>query len=483
LSLLPVAYELDNAEPALEDSTWRQGGVSVTYSTVARRVVVLGGGMAGLFAARVLSDHFDEVILIDRDDVPETPHTRNGVPQGKHFHALLPGGLKIASELFPGFTHDLVSAGAVSCVAGQDFHVYRPEGRSYALATYQPEPQPMETIYFMSRPLLEHCLRQRVHGLPNVTTRYGSLVRDPLSGDERVTGVVIEGGERVTADLVIDASGRNARTVQWLTALGYEAPAESVVNCDFAYASAVVRPSDPDALDGAGFFVLPKPDGPHTTRGAYVVRIEGDNWIAGLGSRFGDYPPTDVDDWRAFGRTLVSPAWDQALSTAELVTRPVGFKFPRSVRRHFERLDRFPDGLLPLGDSVCHFNPLYGQGMSAAACQAQALGHVLERRARASQGLAGLAFDFLPEAFEVTRTPWALAAAADFLDNRTTGDFPTEEMQSLAMLQLVSTLAESDADAAQLTVDIFTLVRPLSALHEPPWPERLSAGGVGAVSS
>lgn len=455
----------------------------MTHGTIARRAVVLGSGMAGLFATRILSDHFDEVILVDRDDIPDSPRTRQGVPQGKHFHALLPGGLDIATELFPGFTDDLLEAGAIPCVGGQDFFAYRPEGKSYAIAVYQPEPKPSGMIYFMSRPLLEDCLRQRVHSLSNVETRYRSLVRDALADKGRVTGLVMDDGERLSADLVVDASGRNARTIHWLTTLGFEAPPESVINCDFAYASAVVRPADPQALGGAGFFVLPKPDGPHTSRGAYLVRIEGDNWIAGLGGRFGDYPPTDVDGWRQFGRTLVSPAWDEAMDTAELVTTPVGFKFPRSVRRHFERLERFPEGLIPLGDSLCHFNPLYGQGMSAAACQAQALGQVLERRARASQDLSGLAFDFFPEAFEVTRTPWALAAAADFQDGRTTGDFPMEEMQSLAMFSMAAAMADTDPQAAQLVADIFTLARPLSALHESPWPEKLAADGVRPTAS
>ena len=448
----------------------------MTHNTIAQRALVVGSGMAGLFAARVLSDHFNEVVLIDRDDVPDSPHTRDGVPQDKHFHALLPGGLNIASELFSGFTDDLQDAGAIPCVGGQDFCAYRPEGKSYSIAVYQPEPKPLGIVYFMSRSLLEHCLRQRVQGLPNVETRYRSLVRDALTDDGRVTGLVIEGGEQVAADLVVDASGRNARTVHWLNALGFEAPPQSVVNCDFAYASAVVRPSDPEALGGAGFFVLPKPDGPHNTRGAYVVRIEGDNWLAGLGGRFGDYPPTDVDEWRVFGRTLANPIWDEVLSTGALVTKPVGFKFPRSVRRHFERLDRFPEGVVPLGDAVCHFNPLYGQGMSAAACQAQALETVLARRARASLDLSGLALEFFPEAFEVTRAPWALAAGADFQDGRTTGDFPIEEMQSLAMFQLAMTLADTDPEAAQLVADIFTLARPLSALDEPPWPEKLAPG-------
>lgn len=447
----------------------------MTHGTIARRAVVLGSGIAGLFAARVLADHFDEVVLIDRDDVPDSPSNRDGVPQGKHFHALLPGGLNIANELFSGFSDDLCGAGAVPCVGGQDFFAYRPEGKSYAIAVYQPDPRPMGMIYFMSRALLEHCIRRRVEGLPNVETRYRSLVRDALGEDGRVTGVLIEGGERVSADLVVDASGRNARTAQWLAALGYATPAESVVNCDFSYASAVVRPSDPEALGGAGFFVLPKPESPYNTRGAYVVRIEGGNWLAGLGGRFGDYPPTEVDKWREFGRTLSYPVWDEAMETAELVTQPAPFKFPRSVRRHFERLDRFPDGLVPLGDSVCHFNPVYGQGMSAAACQARALGQVLQRRGRESQDLTGLALEFFPAAFEVTRTPWALAAAADFLDGRTTGDFPVEEMQSLVMFQALAALADADPEAAQLIADIVTLALPLSALHEPPWPEKLAS--------
>src|SRR5262249_59649551 len=123
------------------------------------------------------------------------------------------------------------------------------------------------------------------------------LVRGRLSEDGRVTGVVIEGGGQLQADIVVDASGRNARTIQWLGNLGFEAPTVSVVNCDFGYASAVVRPADPEALGGTGFFVTPGPDGPYNTRGAYVVRIEGNYWLAGLAGRFGDFPPTGVDEW------------------------------------------------------------------------------------------------------------------------------------------------------------------------------------------
>ncbi|MGH7746690.1 MAG: FAD-dependent oxidoreductase, partial [Candidatus Dormibacteria bacterium] len=291
----------------------------VVVDAIARRAVVVGSGMAGLFSARVLADCFHEVVVIDRDDIPATPGTRRGVPQGKHFHALLPGGLTIGSDLFPGFTDDLEAAGAVRCVGGQDFFVYRPEGKSYDLTTYRPEPRPSGVIYFMSRGLLEDCVRRRVAALPNVSTRSRSLVREPLTDGPSVTGVLLDGGERVEAELVVDATGRNARSVSWLTPLGFEVPAESVVNCDFAYASALLRPPDPDAIGGAGFFVLPTPECAEV-RGAYLVRVEGDAWLAGLGGRFGDYPPTDVGGWRDYGRSLAWPIWDELVGTAEMVT-------------------------------------------------------------------------------------------------------------------------------------------------------------------
>jgi 2-polyprenyl-6-methoxyphenol hydroxylase-like FAD-dependent oxidoreductase len=443
-------------------------------STIAPRAAVLGSGVAGLFATRVLSDHFDEVILIERDEVADSPATRGGVPQGKHVHALLPGGLNVAKEMFPGFTTDLEAAGAVPCVAGQDIFAFRPEGKSYALGTYQPTPRPSGTVYFMTRGLLEQALRRRVEAHPRVLTRYQALVREPIVEHERVVGVILDDGERIEADLVVDATGRNASSVRWLSILGFEEPARSVVNCDFAYASAVLRPEDPKAIDGVCLFVIPGPDSEHNTRFAYLARVEEDLWLAGLGGRFGDYPPADPKGWRDFGRTLAWPIWDELVSTAEPITHPAPFKFPRSVRRHFERLDRFPEGLLPLGDAVCHFNPVYGQGMSAAACQAMALGELLEQRSADPRALAGVATEFFPRAFEVTRTPWALAAAADFQDSRTTGDFPVEEIESLALFLSLTTLIDTDPEAAQLANDLVTLVRPLSALHEPPWPERLS---------
>ena len=442
---------------------------------VGAQAVVIGSGIAGLFAARVLADHVGEVVLMDRDDIASTPNVRDGVPQGKHFHGLLAGGLKIAGELFPKFTDDLDRAGAIAADIGQDLAVYQPQGKSYAIDSYKPEPEPLGTMYVQSRALLEHCIRQRVEAVANVTVRYGTRVDELMVATRDVVGVVTSGGERLEADLVVDATGRNSHTARWLEQLGYAKPRESVVNCDFAYSSAFLRPRDPEAVSEVVTLILPSPLGDHSSRLGALVRLEDDVWLAGLAGRYGDFPPADWEGFRSFGKTLPYSIWDELVETADPIAPPAPFRFPRSVRRHYEQLDEFPSGLLPIGDAICHYNPFYGQGMSAAAGQAAALGGLLAQRAQSGAGVDNLAMEFFPHAYEWTRAPWAFAAAADFADPRCTGDFPTEEVASLELLQFITSQAPTDPAAAALAHDVASLSRPLEALHQPPWPQRLAA--------
>jgi flavin-dependent dehydrogenase len=445
----------------------------------------MGAGFAGLLAARVLADRFERVLVLERDALPDRPGPRPGVPQGRHLHTLMPGGLELAEHYLPGLGDDLEARGAVRLRFGQDMTIIRPEGRSYMAAAFRAEPLVTGIEYFaMSRDLLEYAVRARVEGLPGVEVRGGGTVRGPRTVDGGVAGVVLDGGEEIAADLVVDAAGRPGRSLAWLADLGFEPPAESVVHCDFAYASAVLAPSDPDALPGFGVLVLPDPAGATPGRGGYVTRIEGGRWLAGLGGRLGDHPPADPSAWREFGRTLASPDWDELVGTARVVDGPTAFRFPSSVRRHLEQLERFPEGLVPLGDALCHVNPLYGHGMSSAAGQVRALEQVLEGRDRRSGNLDGLAREFFPGAFEVTRAPWAVAAGSDFLSSGTTGDFPDEEFANLMRLVQLGSLIDGDADAAALFVDLLSLRRPWSALEESPWRERLSpeSTGVGATA-
>lgn len=430
---------------------------------LAQRAVVVGGGMGGLFAARVLSDHFDEVVILDRDHEPTTD-ARGAVPQGNHFHVLLPGGLDAMCEWFPGFADDLAEAGGIEMRLGVDFYVYTSVGKSYSLQAHVPEPFEVGALtYVQTRPQLEHCVRRRVATLPNVSFRHRTLVDGPIVENGRVTGVTIRDGEPLSADLVIDASGRNSLTTQWLPDLGYDTAPETYVNCDVTYASVLCEPSDWDAFDGSVFFVMPSADEP--ARFGAVVKLPDGKWLINLGGRYGDVAPTDWDGFCDFGRSLVHPAVGEMIDTVEPLTDVKTYRMKRAVRHHYEQVDRFPEGLVPVADSVCFFNPTHGQGMSSAAGQIRGLQSVLADRAQSGRGLDGVALEFFPVAAEWVRGPWILAAMTDFQNPNCTGDFPDEDLPDLMLLGELAADVTAPPEAIQLLNDIATLRRPLSDIR------------------
>jgi 2-polyprenyl-6-methoxyphenol hydroxylase-like FAD-dependent oxidoreductase len=429
-----------------------------------------------LVTSRVLTDHFERVTLLERDAAPVDASPRSGIPQGRHFHGLLPGGLQALAELFPGFAEQLQAAG--SLLPGPDqFYFFRPEGKSYALGAYMPEPRPdtgERFVYVQSRGLLEHCIRSRLATLDNVELRYSARVDDITATCGRVTGVKLaHSNEVITADLVVDAMGRGGKTLLWLDRLGFERPPQDVIHCDFAYTSLSMRPRSPDVFTDVGFFVM---SNIAARRGGSLVRLEDGQWLASVAGRYGDYPPHDLAGFLAYAESTGEPLFRELLAQADPIGEPVPYRFDQSLRRRFERLERFPEGLLPVGDSICHFNPLYGQGMSAACRHALVLRRSLERQAARGQGLDGVWRGFLADAYQETRAPWLLAALADFRDARCTGDFPSEGGDLINLLgYAVNAAAAGDAEALALTMSIQALVAPLDALRRPPWPERLAA--------
>jgi 2-polyprenyl-6-methoxyphenol hydroxylase-like FAD-dependent oxidoreductase len=435
------------------------------------RAVVIGSGIGGLVTARVLSDHFDDVILIDRDSIPDSPRSRKGIPQGNHFHAILPGGLRILNELFPDFYKDLEENGSLVPDPGQ-FYFYSTEGKSYNLMRFQPEPlappPDWPKTHVQTRGLLEHCVRKRVVRVPNITTRYDTLIRDVVVQNNKVIGIKVdESGEVLEADLVIDATGKASRTLGWLDQLGYKKPIESEVRCDFAYSSVFVKPKDPDVFTDVGFFLGNDPESEFPFRGGALVRMEDGSLLASIGGRLGDHPPRDFDGFREFTKTLLHPALSEIISDVEPITEPHHFKFPKSLRRHYEQLDSFPEGLLPIADAICHFNPLYGQGMSAASRTAVALGELIAARKAESESLDGLWQDYFQAAFEQTRAPWLFAALADFQNAGTEGDFPEEEQKTVETMMKLNKLAgEGNMIAAGALALVQTMQKPLSFLNE-----------------
>jgi 2-polyprenyl-6-methoxyphenol hydroxylase-like FAD-dependent oxidoreductase len=453
---------------------------------IAKRCIVGGSGIAGLMAARLASEFFDEVIVLDRDNIPESPDTREGVPQGNHFHAILPGGLAIMSKFFPDLKSELLTAGALSCTLGREFCSYWREGVSYSLSSYNPNPFEGPQTFIQTRGLLEHIIRRNVESLDNVSMRYNTVMQDPLTVGNRICGIraSIDGrAEDLECDLCIDATGKAPRSIPWLQKLGFGRPDENVINTDFSYASVFMKPQDWDAIDGAGFFVMRDPTGAFPNRMGGVIKQEKGLWIAFLGGRFADYPPREMHEFAAWARSLHNPIVADLIETAKPVSPPSSFRFPRSIRRLFGRMQAFPDGLLPFGDAILHFNPIYGQGMSSACRQALGLHRMLKLRQDAGRGLAGLAPEFFPIAHEETRAPWLYAAMSDFAAPETTGEYPQEEAEAIGMMKFLQSIAPKDPAALRTLVGVQTLEVPLSAFMSKHWTKlRMTQPDGGAVA-
>jgi 2-polyprenyl-6-methoxyphenol hydroxylase-like FAD-dependent oxidoreductase len=426
---------------------------------VGGRAVVLGGSMAGLLAARVLADAYRQVTVIDRDELPEAPGHRRGVPHGRHVHALLARGQQGLEELLPGLTAELVALGAPVGDLLAD-------GRWYLSGHLLRQGPSGLVAVSASRPLLEGRVRARVRALPNVAFLDArDIVGLAATPDgRRVTGVRVRrragGGEEepVGADLVVDATGRGSRTPVWLEALGYARPEREQVHIGLGYATRTYRMA-PDVLGGD--LAVVHGATPEHPRGAALLALEGGRWMVSVGGILGDHPPTDPDGFLDFARSLQFPVIYQAIRDAEPLDDPVGFRFPVSVRHRYERLDPFPDGLLVVGDALCSFNPVYGQGMTVAALEALALRRHLRRGGQPSP------HRFFADLAGVVDVPWDLAVGGDLRFPGVPGRRPLKNRLINGYLARLHAAAAADADLAAAFLRVAGLVAPPESLLRP----------------
>jgi 2-polyprenyl-6-methoxyphenol hydroxylase-like FAD-dependent oxidoreductase len=343
--------------------------------------VVAGGGMAGLLATRVLSDHFERVTLIERDVLAGHIEPRKGVPQGRHGHALLLRGQAIMEALFPDLAAELCAAGAVR-VSGRHEFAWHHAG------DWRIQPETDLSFLSMSRPLLETTIARRVRGLPNVTIQDGTRVEGlQLKQERRIIGLHVRPisnhglTNEIEAELVVDATGRGSATPQWLQGLNFDPPSVNKIAAPVTYTSCTFRRSAP--LPAWRSLII---TGAPARRTGFIFAIEGDRWLVSLGGFFDEPVSNDHDEFLAYAQSLPVPDLHGAIRDGEPLSDLVHYRFAGSVRHRYERLRRFPNGLVVLGDAVCSFNPIYGQGMTVSAIEAEVLRHALSD-ARAKGGV------------------------------------------------------------------------------------------------
>lgn len=414
----------------MQSSPVQPDGTEKQNQAVFSQAIVIGGGIAGLTAARVLAEHVARVIVVERDQYTDSLGARSGLPQAHHPHNLQPQGQHLLERLFPGVTEELVTEHAVRLGEPGDvaFH--------YEGSWHTAPGNGRQATMSCSRNLLEQILYRRIGTHPRVEIWHGYEV-DGLytqADGQRVGGVSLRprGGASgglvaLDGDLVVDASGRRSRAPQWLASLGFQPPEEWHIDALVGYASRLYR--RPAGFDPSWRMLYVRPTPPDGTRGGIITPMDGDQWHVALVGTAGDYPSTNEADFLAFAQSLPTPQFYEAIQNAEPLSRIHGFRHADNRLRRYDSLPRMLEGFLVSGDAVYALNPLYAQGMTLALLACQTLADVLENHpGRVNGDVSGIALPFQKQLTKAIKKSWQLATQTDWQWAATRIDDNTEAL-------------------------------------------------------
>lgn len=424
------------------------------------RAVVLGGSIAGLFAARVLADAYDEVVVVDRDRLAGVSGPRRSRPQGRHINALHCRGRLVMEELFPGITEQMIADGCPSGDMAGDVRWYFDGKRA--------QPHFVDLLAVpATAPVMERYIRERTQALPPVRflEQHEILGLVTTADRSQVTGVRVQSlhddsvEETVRADLVVDATGRGSRTPLWLTQLGYPEVEEEKTKIGLGYVTQhYTLREDPWQGDLA---IIPVAS-PRVPRGAIFTKTDGGKVELTVYGLLGDHPPTDQAGFYDFVKSLAVPDIYDALQHADPLDEPVAFRFPTTIRRRYERMTSFPAGLLVTGDAVTCFNPVYAQGQTVAALSALVL------RRHLHSGVAPDPLQYFKDlAHDVIDAPWEMTHTVDLSYPEVPGRRTLKVRIGQAYLARVQAAATHDGTITAAYMRAAGMVDPPSALMRP----------------
>lgn len=455
------------------------GKVSIMVSSVSSaassqkakttsHAIVIGGSIAGLASAQALSRYFETVTILERDRFSEETEFRKGIPQNRQPHALLKRGLLGLEDLFPNFTQKWVDAGAVPIDFGH-------EVEWWAYGGWRPQYSPGLLSYGSSRPLLEGVIRKEVMANPRVRIVEAEEVIGlvPSTDGSQVNGVRVRSRDRrseeeiIPADLVVDASGRESHTQDWLEELGYPCPDRTVVNAFPGYSSRIYE--RPATMTSNAVYIQPTP--PVQTRGAIILPLEGNRIHIALVGMSKDYPPTDEQGFLEFLQNLPDKRIYEIIKSAKPLSPIIGYRRAENVWYHYEKLSVWPDNFVALGDSVLAFNPVYGQGMTVAVMSALHLDKVLKAHLAKQPNLKGFAQTFQKGLGEVQAFAWQLATGEDRRWGQTAeegaGKLSTSDKMRLGFLQKVMVASTKDPVITEALYRVMNMVASPATFFRP----------------
>jgi 2-polyprenyl-6-methoxyphenol hydroxylase-like FAD-dependent oxidoreductase len=425
-----------------------------------------------------LSDFFDKVTVIDRDTYPDGISERAGVPQSRHVHALLARGRQELEHLFPGFNHLMLERGAHDIDFGLDFAALRVYGWDLR------RPSGIRNL-FASRNLLESVVRELFCQLANVTLRERTTVTGLATtnnGHQRVTGVhlcPLDGGPAslMNADLVVDASGRASKAPGWFRELGLEPPEETVVDSFSGYASRWFKAPSPERWPREwwwkGIWIdIKEPE--HMMAGV-LFPVEQGRWIVTLGGVASHYPPSDETGFMETLATLRTPIIAEAVRLAEPISPVYSNRAMANRFRRYERWQARLDNFIALGDSVCAFNPVYGQGMTTGTISATILADCLKKYGTADPELPR---HFFRAQARFQANPWSMATGADFRFPETTGERPKGTQLFDSYMRTLFAIAPDDARVRLRVGEVINMLKLPSSFFSPDIVVRVALGAL-----